>query len=152
MAGVPNAADPCRGFAGAAYQAGDAPSAVVHADRQHLDAIVVHQGRRVGARQHQGRRTVIRQHQHFPIRSTTDSTRDPLAVARGREAVRTLDRLAVAHHGGQALGQSIALRVRLQPQALRQTRRRQRLRRLGQVLEQQLAAGYRVRVALLLEL
>ena len=104
VTGVPNAADPRRGFGGAAYQAGDAPSAIVHADRQHLDAIVVHQGRRVGARQHQGCRAVIRQHQHLPVRSAAHSARDPLAVARGREAVRTLDRLAVAHHGGQALG------------------------------------------------
>ena len=57
--GVPDAADSVRRIGGAAYQARDAPPALVDSDRQHFDPVVVHQRRRVGARQHQRRRTVV---------------------------------------------------------------------------------------------
>jgi hypothetical protein len=67
-----------RRIADAADQPRDAPPALIHADRQHLDAIVVHQRRRVGARQHQGAE---------PSSGITSTS--PLARPRTRPATRS---------------------------------------------------------------
>ena len=150
--GVPDAADARRRIGRAADQARDAPSAFVHADGEHLDAVAVHQRRRVGARQHQGRRTVVRHHQHFAVGAAAHPARHPLALARGRKAVRPLDRLAVAHHRRQTFREASRCASVCKPEPLGEARRGQRLGRLRQVLEQQLAARDGIRVAHLLEL
>ena len=149
---VPNAADALRRIAGTANQARDAPSAFVHADREHFDPVAVHQGRRVGPRQHQGRGAVVRQHQHIAVGAAAHPPGNPFALARRREAVRSLDRLAVAHHGRQAFGQARrAARSVFEAETLGEPRRGQRLGRFRQMLEQQLAARDGIRIARFLE-
>jgi hypothetical protein len=66
--------------------------------------------------------------------------------------VLALQRLAVAHHRREAFAERVALRIRVQAEALRQARGAQRLGRIGEVLQQQLAARDRLRVARFLEL
>ncbi len=150
-AGVPDARRYRRRIADAADQARDAPAAFIHADGEHLDAVAVHQRCGIGARQHQRRRAVVRHHQHIAVGAAAHPAGDALALARRGKAVRALDGLAVAHHGGKPFGERVALCARLQAQALGEPRSRQRLRRLRQMLEQQFAAGDRVCVARLLE-
>ena len=148
---VPDAADARRRIGGAVDQARDAPSAFVHADGEHFDPVAMHQRRRVGTRQNQGCGTVVRQYQHIAVGPAAHPTGDAFALARGRKAVRSLDRLAVAHHRRQPFGERFALCGRIEAETFGEPRRRQRLRRFAQVLEQQLTARDGVRIARFLE-
>ncbi len=151
LAGMPDAADAYRRIAGASNQARDTSSAFVHADGEHFDTIIVHQRRGVDSRQNQGCRAVIRHHQHLAAGAAADAPRDALTLARRCKAVWPLDRLAVANHRRQALIERLALRIASQSQLFGETRRRQRLRRFAQMLQQQFPACDRVRVAQLLQ-
>ncbi len=150
LAGVPDPADQRRRIADALDQPRYAPAALIHSHSEHFDAIVVHQSRGVGARQYQRRRAVIRHHQYIAIGAAAHASRDPLAIAGDREAIRPFNGLAIAHHGGQAFGERLTLRVRAHPQALGEPRGAQRFRRLAQMLQQQFAARNRIGVARLL--
>ena len=129
-----------------------AAAALVHSDGAHLDPIAVHQTRRVGPRQQQRPRGIIRYHEHVAVGAASHEPRQTLGFAGGGKSLRPLDRLPVAHHGGEALRQGVALLVGTHSEALRQALRAQRLGCLREVLEQQLTARDRIVVALLLEL
>ena len=148
---VPDAADPLGRIGRAAKQARHAPPAIVQAGGQHLDAIVVHERADIRARQGERRGAVVRDHEHIAVRAAAHAPRDPHRRPGGGEALRTLDRLTVAHHRGQPLGERVAFGVGAHTQALRDARRGQRLGRLGEVLEQELAARDGLRIALRLE-
>lgn len=152
VAGVENAPDLLRPVAGALDEARDAAAAVVHANRQHFDPVVVHQGGGIGARQGQRRRTIVRKHQHVAVGAAAHPSRHALALSGGREARRTLDGLSVAHHRCEAFGQRVTLFVGVQSEPLREPRGGQGFRRLRQMLEQQFAARDRIGIAQFFEL
>ena len=132
---APDAADARWCIADALDQSRDPAPALVHADGENLDAVAVHQRRGIGARQHQGRRTVVRHHQHLAAGAPAHPARHPFSLAGRREAVRPLDRLAVAHHGGESFRQGVALRAAVQAEAFGEACRGQGLRRLRQMLQ-----------------
>jgi len=147
LAGMEDSANQRRRIADALDESCNAPAALIHADGQHLDAIVVHQGRGIGSRQYQRRRAVIRYYQHIAVRTAANPPRDALAIARNRESVGSLDCLAIAHHGAQAFDERLTLRIGAHSQSLGEPRCAQRFRRLTQVLQQQFAARNRIGVA-----
>ncbi len=149
--GVPDAADALGRVADAADQARHASPAVVDADRTHLDPIVVHQGRAVGACENQGRRCIVGHDQHFAARAAADPARNALGFGRGAVALLAVQRLAVSHHCRESFAERIALRIGVQAEPLREARGAQGLGRVSQMLEQQFAARDRLRVAGFLE-
>ena len=130
-AGPEHAADVRGGILGAPDEPRNPATAVVHAHGQYFHPVVVHQRGGVGPRQHQRRRTIIRNHEHIAVGTAAHAAGHPLALARDGEAVRALDGLPVAHHGGQALGQRLALPVGVDTQPFGKPHRGQRLGRLG---------------------
>ena len=125
-----DAADAVRRIARAADQPRDPPPAVIDADRQNLDRVVVHQGRRVGTGKHQGRRPIDGHYEHIAVGPAAHAAGHPLTFAGGGKALRSGDRLTVPHHRPQALRQGVALAVGVQPEALGEPRHGQRLVRL----------------------
>ena len=150
---VPDAADPLGRIADAADQARDSAPALVHADGQHLDRDRCASELAVSARASSSGAE--------PSSGITSTS--PLERPRTRPASRSASP-AVANPFGPSiacpsrtiaarrLARASRSRVGAHPEALREARRGQRLGRLREVLEQELAARDRMRVALLLEL
>ncbi len=103
-------------------------------------------------RQHQRRRAVIRHHQHVAVGAAAHSAGHAFALARRGKSIRPLDRLAIAHHCRETLGERLALRAGLQAETLGEARRGQRLGRLRQMFQQQLTARDGIRVSRFLQL
>ena len=148
---VIHAAYAVRRIGGAADQPRDPAPAVVDADREHLGRIVVHQRRRVGAREHQWGRAVDRHHEHIAVGTAAHAPGQPLALPGRGKSVGARDRLSVAHHRRQSLGEGVAFGIGVQPQALGQPGHGERLVRLREVPKNELTAGNRMRIAHLLE-
>jgi hypothetical protein len=145
-----DAADAARRIACAADQPRDPSAAVVDADRQNLDRVVVHQRRRVGTGKHQRCRPIDGQHEHIPVGPAPHAAGHPLTFSGRGKSLGSRDRLSVAHHRPQALRQGVALAVGVESEALGEARHGQRLVRLRQVAQDELAAGNGMRIAHLL--